>query len=247
MRLTENIYLVGSGDSGFSVSDPLDCTIYLIDGKSECVLIDAGAGVNPERILENIRKDGFAPEQIGKILLTHAHGDHAGGASFLAKACGAEVWAMEPADGFVTRADLQAISLETAIKAGVYPAGYTFASCKVHPLKPGEILQAGDCRIETIPAEGHSAGHCCYFMETKQGTVLFAGDAIQWGGKIALQAIWDCELKSYIETVRRLAKLRPDIFLPAHGAFALERGWKHTDRAAAWLEQLLLPPNSLPG
>lgn len=247
MRLTDNIYLVGSGESGISVSDPLDCTVYLLDGGSEAALIDAGAGTDPERILDNIRADGLDPQHVDKILLTHAHGDHAGGAAALAKACNATVYAMTPAASFVSKADLNAISLQRAIEAGVYPPGYRFVPCPTMMLQPGQTIRVGEQRLQVISAEGHSAGHCCYSLDTPLGRVLFAGDAIQCGGKIALQAIWDCDLQKYIRTIQKLAELHPEVLLPSHGAFALHQGWRHTERAAEALQRLLLPANCLSG
>ena len=45
MQLTVDIvHLVGSGQSGFSLTDPLDCHVYLLDGGSELALIDTGVG-----------------------------------------------------------------------------------------------------------------------------------------------------------------------------------------------------------
>ena len=44
MQLTEFVHLVGSGQSGFSLTDPLDCHVYLLDGGSELALIDTGVG-----------------------------------------------------------------------------------------------------------------------------------------------------------------------------------------------------------
>jgi hypothetical protein len=40
MHVADRIHLVGSGSYGFSLSDPYDCHIYLIDGGSELALID---------------------------------------------------------------------------------------------------------------------------------------------------------------------------------------------------------------
>ena len=48
MQLTERVYLVGSGASGFSLTHHSDCHIYLIDGGSESALIDAGTGLGTE-------------------------------------------------------------------------------------------------------------------------------------------------------------------------------------------------------
>lgn len=45
VRLSDHIYLVG----GKGLSHPLDCNVYLIDGRpQECVLVDSGtaSGVN---------------------------------------------------------------------------------------------------------------------------------------------------------------------------------------------------------
>lgn len=78
MKLMDSVYMVGSGTAGFSMTNAFDSTVYLVDGKDELALIDAGVGVQPERIIKQIERDGFDPAQIGKILLTHGHGDHAG-------------------------------------------------------------------------------------------------------------------------------------------------------------------------
>ena len=86
MKLMDSVYMVGSGTAGFSMTNAFDCTVYLVDGKDELALIAAGVGVQPERIIKQIERDGFDPAQIGKILLTHGHGDHAGGAYALSKA-----------------------------------------------------------------------------------------------------------------------------------------------------------------
>ena len=141
MKLMDSVYMVGSGTAGFSMTNAFDCTVYLVDGKDELALIDAGVGVQPERIIKQIERDGFDPAQIGKILLTHGHGDHAGGAYALSKACGATVYAMEPAAEFIRKGDIHALSLESAIEAGVYEAGYRFMPCAVEPLEPNQERQ----------------------------------------------------------------------------------------------------------
>jgi len=81
MRLTARIFLVGSGYNGFAMTDPYDCHVFLIDGKDELAILDVGAGMGVPEIVENIRYDGFDPGQIRHMILSHAHGDHAGGAA----------------------------------------------------------------------------------------------------------------------------------------------------------------------
>lgn len=245
MRLTRHIAIVASGDNGFSLTNPFDCTVYLIDGGSECALIDAGAGLEPNLILDRIRDVGYSPTDIRKILLTHGHGDHAGGAAALREACGATVFAMQPTADFVARGDLEALSLKSAMDAGVYAADYVFRPCPVSPVTDGQCIHVGELSLTVVASEGHSAGHCCYLLEQNGHRSLFAGDAVQSGGKIALQAIWDCDLQAYVKTIRRLAALHPDALFPGHGCFAAERGWRHTDIAAQALRSLSLPKNSI--
>src|SRR5215204_6523169 len=78
MRLTRDVALVGGGDSGFNISAPLDCHVYLLDGGEELALVDAGVGHrtgNTGQILDNIRADGYDPTNISRLLLTHYHAD----------------------------------------------------------------------------------------------------------------------------------------------------------------------------
>jgi glyoxylase-like metal-dependent hydrolase (beta-lactamase superfamily II) len=245
MKIANGINIVASGDAGFSLTHPDDCTVYLIDGGGALALIDAGSGLDSEAILREIRTAGFEPRQVRAILLTHGHGDHAGGARALSEACSAAVYAMEPAAGFVRAGDVQALSLAPAIEAGVYPRGYRFPSCPVEPLADGESIQIGDVSITAHLTEGHSAGHACYLCTIGGRRCAFVGDAITHGGRIALQPIWDCDLKAYIATVHRLAGLAPDALFPGHGCVTLNRGMKQIGRALDRLNALKLPWNAI--
>lgn len=57
MKITDNIFLVGSSQIGLSHSS--DCSVYLIDGGNELALIDAGVGIEIEKIFANIKEDSF--------------------------------------------------------------------------------------------------------------------------------------------------------------------------------------------
>src|SRR5438309_7277001 len=81
MKLLERVHLVGSGSNGFDLTDAYDCHVYLVDGGDELALIDVGAGIGAEAIVENVRRDGFDPSLIGHLILTHGHADHAGAAA----------------------------------------------------------------------------------------------------------------------------------------------------------------------
>jgi len=57
MRITKDIYLVGSGN--FGISNMTDCNVYLVGSEESYALIDAGGGLQTEKILENIGKHGI--------------------------------------------------------------------------------------------------------------------------------------------------------------------------------------------
>src|SRR5205807_3871526 len=125
MKLSERVYLVGSGSNGFDLTDPFDCHVYLLDGGDELALIDVGAGMGAEAIVQNVRRDGFDPSLIRHLVLTHGHGDHAGGAARMRRLLG------EPAvhaSGLIADSlrtgDEKAVSLDVAKVAGIYPPDY---------------------------------------------------------------------------------------------------------------------------
>lgn len=61
---------------------PLDSNVYLIVEGSTAALVDAGAGRDSHRILDEIAATGVS--RIAFIALTHKHADHSGGAARLA-------------------------------------------------------------------------------------------------------------------------------------------------------------------
>ena len=68
MRLTEDIYLVGSAE--FGLSNAYDCHVYLLDGGEEATLIDCGVGYDTGQIIRNIEKY-IDIEKVKKVYLSH--------------------------------------------------------------------------------------------------------------------------------------------------------------------------------
>src|SRR4051794_35767181 len=165
MRITQNIYLVGSGRLGFAMTDMLDCNVYLIDCGGELALIDAGAGRDIDALLDVVRADGLDPSLIRHVLLTHAHGDHAGGCATLHERLGATIWASDEAGGWVRTGDEAAISLDVARAAGGYPQDYHFRACPVEGLVVGGgPFTIGDMGILPVAPPGHAQRHIPYLL-----------------------------------------------------------------------------------
>lgn len=246
MRLMDKVHLVGSGGLGLGLSHPLDCHVYLVHGQSEMALIDAGVGLEPERILENILADGLDIGKLKYVFLTHAHADHAGACRFWRESFGVTVLASPEAADFVRRGDESGISLGAAKAAGIYPPDYRFTECVVdRELHEGDVCRVGDCEIRVLETPGHCCGLLSYLMNVGNKTILFSGDSVFHGGKILMTNVWDCDSQQYIRTVNKLASLSVDALLPGHFCISLSGGQSHIEKAAESLRRMAIPPNIL--
>ncbi len=163
MRITDRIYLVGSGRTGFSLTDDFDCHVYAIDAGSKVVPIDAGGGRATADILEIAKADGLAPERFGHILLTHVHGDHAAGAHGMRDSIETltgrppTIYAPPTAAGWLRSGDEAAISLDVARATGLYPSDFKFPLCPVdREVDDDETAAIGDLSFRVIASPGHA-------------------------------------------------------------------------------------------
>jgi len=246
VHLTNHIALIGSGQVGFGLTNPLDCHVYLVHDGDDAVIVDAGAGVDIAPILAEIDRSGVPRAAIRRLLLTHAHGDHAGGTRALRDALDLEVFASPLAAQYVRDGDEVKTSLDRAKGPGGYPEGYEFKPCPVAgELREGDRIPLGGLELEVVETPGHCGGHLSYLLHREGGTDLLCGDAIFWGGKILLQDIWDCSVTESCETVRKLARIRPDGLFPGHGAVAVALGYNHIYSAYEDVARMVPPPQFL--
>ena len=245
VRLTGRISVVGGGATGLGISHTVDPNVYLLSGGEELALVDAGAGPGEDRILENVRSLGYEPGQIGRIFLTHAHADHAGGAASLAERVGARVYLSELEREALENADEDALGLSIARRNGYYPEDYRLRPCEVDvALRGDERLRYGELELAVIPTPGHSAGSVCFLAETEEGVALFAGDTVFAGGQISLIVAAGSDLLALQASVTRLGGLGVASLLPGHGIFPLEGGQEHIDQAIEAFSTML-PPRSI--
>jgi glyoxylase-like metal-dependent hydrolase (beta-lactamase superfamily II) len=243
VRLADRIHLVGSGSMGFDLTDAYDCHVFLVDGGDELALIDAGAGMGAEAIVANVRADGFDPGRIRKLVLTHAHADHGGGAARLRDLTGSpEVLCSRVIAEIVRTADEAGVSLDAAKKAGFYPQDYVLEPCPVDgELADGDAVRVGDLDLRVIDTPGHADGHISLLLELGAERILFGGDVVFFGGTILLQNTWDCRLPEHIQALRRLRGLEVTALLPSHLTLSLKNGQRHIERANEALDKLLVP------
>lgn len=239
MKLTENVYLVGSGEIG--LTNNYDCHVYLVDGGSDAVLIDAGVGIEPEKIKANVEK--YVPwEKVSRVLCTHSHADHSGGSEFFQKE-GKEVWLSEEEYKWMngSKAEVEE-ALRLAINGGGYPEGYVFSYFEPdHLMKKNEFITCGDLELQPIHVRGHSPGMYCFYMKAADGNVLFASDYVFINGDIGLLNTPGSDLASYREDIGKLQDLHVDAMFSGHRLFLLKNGQTHIQQAINQLDKGFVP------
>ncbi len=210
--------------------------VYLIEAErgGRPLLIDAGlASAEAVLALESgLAERGFAPRDIGAIILTHHHVDHAGGARRLQRLCGARVFA-HPLDHHWLARDGRHPAVEKALAEAGLPrealerldslyeeiVSYHEPLEVMEPLANGDVVPSGIGGLRVTETPGHTQGSLC--LQAEDGT-LFSGDTVL--ERITPNAILDGAgegrfraLPVYIRSLVRLSQLRLGPILPGHG------------------------------
>lgn len=176
----------------FTAANPGTMTLtgtnqYLL-GREEITVIDVAlpGPENIDGILERVEKMGA--KRIEKILLTHIHRDHCGGALALKKRSGAKLGI-------------------GAMRAG-HLGGEDFT------YKGGDKIPYDGGELTVVHTPGHESGHCCFYESTQQ--LLFTGDHILGYGTTVIPPP-DGDMAAYIQSLEKLLGLKMHLILPGHG------------------------------
>lgn len=228
MQLMRHVFLVGSGEVG--ISETLDCHVYLVDGGSECALIDAGSGgeSSVSAIESTVDLHGLDPERISTLLLTHWHIDHANGASDMRDRYGCRVLAPSAERAFIAggRDGLQPCVVDSSVEHG-------------------DTIRVGELQLTALTVPGHSEATTAYLLEVDGRRALLCGDVVFANGVIGLINYPGSDLQHYREHIGRLEGLRVDALLPGHGMFTLGHGQRHIDLAIRRLRDGMFVPPSI--
>jgi hydroxyacylglutathione hydrolase len=239
MELVPGVHLVGSGQLGMCLSHDDDCNIYLIDGGTDSVLVDAGCGLGAEYVLAAIAAAHAPP--VSRILLTHAHPDHAAGAAGLAARLGAEICASAEVAEIVATADEVGSGLRVAYAAGLYPQTVRFLPTPVTTLD-SETMRVGKLKIGVLPTPGHATGHRCYRLEVNGRVAIFTGDLVFARGRAAVLSTPDTDLRQFAASMQAIVAAEPDILFPGHCEPVMRGGVDHVQVAADAFSLAALPP-----
>ncbi len=150
----------------------------LVDDDEQVTLIDCGLKRAPARIVRGLTHIGKHPRDVTRIVLTHAHNDHAGGARNLVASTAVDGVAAHHDDAhFITTGVMpprdSTRGLGRLLKRA--PSGTFDAVAVSQELSDGDELDiAGGLRVIHTP--GHTPGHISLLLPDSE--VLITGDAI---------------------------------------------------------------------
>lgn len=180
-----------------------NCSLLRCTATGEAAVVDPGGEL--DRILDAAQQTGA---RIGKILVTHAHIDHAGGVAELAERLGVPVEGPHEEDRFWIEA--------------LPDQGNMFGFPRARPFTPdrwlrdGDRVRFGEVELEVRHCPGHTPGHVVFFHAPSRLAIV--GDVL-FRGSIGRTDFPRGDYPTLIRSIREgLFPLGDDVrFIPGHG------------------------------
>lgn len=191
---------------------------YLIDTGDGLILLDTAIAESVYLLVDSIYRLGFRPEDIKKILISHAHFDHCGGAAAMKALTGAELYMSKEDWEF-----MQACPSETIV---IDPDSHPQMFTPDKFYSDSEPVTLGDISIRTMLTPGHTIGCTSFFWDVANpvnGEVYTVG----MHGGVGANTMNDSYYKTsryltpalrerFIKDSEMLRTLHVDIALPSH-------------------------------
>lgn len=180
-----------------------NCSLILCEQTNRLAIVDPGGDI--EQILQAIEQVGGTPE---KILVTHAHIDHAGAVAELAERLSLPIEGPQREDQFWI--DM----LPHQSQMFGFPPSRAFTPDRW--LEDGDTVTVGDITLDVIHCPGHTPGHVVFHQP--QAGIAWVGDVI-FAGSIGRTDFPRGNHAELISSIRdKLFPLGDDVaFVPGHG------------------------------
>ena len=194
-RLSERVRrIVAPNPSPFTFTG----TCVYILGEGEVAVIDPGPA-DPAHL--DALLAAIPGERIARIVVTHSHRDHAGGAALLKRRTGAPIVGARAhvvADGKPTRAD----------------ASHALDYAPDEALEDGARVAGRGFTLEAVATPGHAANHLSFALVEENA--LFSGDHVMaWSTSVIAPP--DGSMRAYLASLEKVARRSEAIYWPGHG------------------------------
>ncbi|MAR91724.1 MAG: MBL fold metallo-hydrolase [Pseudomonadota bacterium] len=180
-----------------------NCSLIWCDETRQGAVVDPGGDL--DRVYAAVEAEGVT---LKKILLTHAHIDHAGATADLAEARDLPIIGPHQGDDFWIQGLPQQGQMMGFAKARVFePTQW---------LQDGESVQVGNVTLSVLHCPGHTPGHVVFFDPVSKLAIV--GDVL-FNGSIGRTDFPGGDHATLINAIKqKLFPLGDDIrFIPGHG------------------------------
>lgn len=180
-----------------------NCTLLWCEQTLRAAVVDPGGEVR--RIVQEAQKRRLRLE---KVLITHAHIDHAGGAKELAEELGIPIEGPQRGDQFWIDA------LPEQGRMFGLPTVPAFVPDRW--LEDGDSVAVGEALLQVLHCPGHTPGHVVFYSAADR--LALVGDVL-FQGSIGRTDFPRGDLRTLLRSIReRLWPLGDDVtFIPGHG------------------------------
>ena len=193
---------------------------YLLVDSGDLTLVDTGFTGRADLILEQIRKLGYSPSDVKKIIITHHHGDHTGNLAKLKRITGAEIVA-HPADAPYIDGTMPQPGPARPQWLGRFLSRFSWL-WSTEPVAVDMLVNDGQelpilGGVKIVHTPGHTPGSICLYLQDKK--LLIAGDLLanRFGIRLPSRG-FTVDLVQETKSIKGLAGLEFDIICFGHGA-----------------------------
>lgn len=170
---------------------------------SATLLFDTGSAGDRKGLVSGLKMLGLDPVDVDIVILSHLHFDHASNIELFSKST---IVVHEAEINYAVRHEAIDVGLARWLTAGLVSCG---------PRIVADELEFGP-RVRIIRTPGHTAGHISLVVESEDGVVILAGDAI----KDRTEAADKCSASAFdprasTASIERILDLA-DIVVPGH-------------------------------
>lgn len=192
-----------------------ECNSYLIKDRT-WLLVDVGTERNIDSLAKSISREGGL-DKVERILMTHTHYDHAGGAARMGELTSAQIL-VHPLEG-------QRLSSGDMSVARACFSNESIKKFLWSPISEGETIDTGSAKFEVLHLPGHSEGSIGLWEKT--GKSLIVGDTVFADGGIGRYDLPTGNLGELGRSIERLSALGVRNLYPGHGRVIMGRGAEH--------------------